>query len=156
MLQQFICSSRRKYDIPTEAGNMYTRNTTKQSTYTLLTSLYTYFFTDSRPLCQQSRPCKQGGLIMSLLLSLLSSPSRQAIVLLPQSKAKQSLPAQRSPSLGLNHLATYSVPFAHLACICLFSRDVKTPRDPMTWHQLGILRQHSSRAYVHSQPWAES
>ena len=83
-------------------------------------------------------------------------PSRRAIVLLLQSKAKQSLPAQRSPSLSLNHLLTYPVPFAHLACIYLFSRDVKIPREPMTRHQLGILRQHSSRACVRSQPWAES
>jgi hypothetical protein len=41
------------------------------------------------------------------LLSLLSSHLDGAIVLLFQSKAKQSLPAQRSPSLSLNHLTTH-------------------------------------------------
>ena len=157
MLQQFICSSRRKYDIPTEAGTCTLATQQKaEHIYTLLTTLYTYFFTDSGSLCQQSRSCKQGGLIMSPLLFPPLLLSRQAIVLLLQSKAKQSLPAQQSPSLSLNHLPTYPVPFAHLACIYLFSRDVKIPRKPMARHQLGILRQHSSRACVRSQPWAES
>jgi hypothetical protein len=86
-----------------------------------------------------------------------SSPALSAaIVLLLQSKAKQSLPAQRSPSLSLNHLTTYPVPFDHLAYVYLFSRDIETPREPMTRHQPGMLRQHSSRANVRSQPWAES
>src|SRR4051812_16182353 len=112
-----------KYGIPTKASTRTLATQQKQSTYTFFTTLYTYFFTDFRSLCQQSRPCKQGGLTMSLPLSLFSSPCRQATVLLFQSKAKQSLPAQRSPSLSLNHLTTYPVPFAHLACIYLFFRN---------------------------------
>jgi hypothetical protein len=128
----------------------------KQSTYAHSSPLYIPIPSSTQdPSASKAGRASKGDSSCPFFFSLCLLLSRQAIVLLLQIKAKQSLPAQRSPSLSLNRLLNYPVPFAHLVCVYLFSRDVKIPREPMAQHQLGILRQHSSRSCVRSQPWAE-